>query len=100
MFHTLWQGSNRLYDADKYYTKPQPYVGIMSYFRNQTGSHFVNIGTVVGANLCVPRPLEVKDKGIRGVGGVADKEACTVHTKTNYFPVTVLCRSLSQFLCQ
>jgi hypothetical protein len=24
--------------------------------------------------------LEVKGKGIRGVGGVASKEACTVHT--------------------
>jgi hypothetical protein len=29
---------------------------------------------------CISRPLEVKAKGIRGVGGVADKEAYTVHT--------------------
>jgi hypothetical protein len=29
-------------------------------------------GTVVGANLCARDPLEVKGKGIRGVGGVAD----------------------------
>jgi hypothetical protein len=36
--------------------------------------------TVVGANLCVWGPLEVKGKGIKGVGGVADKEAYTVHT--------------------
>jgi hypothetical protein len=37
-------------------------------------------GTVVGTNLCVPRPLEIKGKGIRGVGGVADKEAYSVRT--------------------
>jgi hypothetical protein len=36
--------------------------------------------TVVGANLCVRRPSDVKGKGIRGAGGVADKEAYTVHT--------------------
>jgi hypothetical protein len=30
---------------------------------------------VVGANLCARDPLEVKGKGIRGVGGAADKEA-------------------------
>jgi hypothetical protein len=34
--------------------------------------------TVVGTNLCVPRPLEVKGKGIRGV---SDKEAYNVHAK-------------------
>jgi hypothetical protein len=34
--------------------------------------------TVVGANLCARDPLEVKGKGIRGVGRVADKEAYTV----------------------
>jgi hypothetical protein len=39
-----------------------------------------NKSTVVGTNLCVPRPLEVRGKGIRGVGGAADKEACTVQT--------------------
>jgi hypothetical protein len=39
--------------------------------------------TVVGTNLCVLRPLEVKDNGIRGVGGVAGKEACCVHA-TNF----------------
>jgi hypothetical protein len=37
-------------------------------------------GIVVRANLCVRRPLEVKGKGIRKVGGVADKDACTVHS--------------------
>jgi hypothetical protein len=36
--------------------------------------------TVVGANLCARDPLEIKCKGIRGVGGVADKEAEAVHT--------------------
>jgi hypothetical protein len=38
--------------------------------------------SVVGANLCVRRPLEVKDKGITEVGGVAGKEAqaFAVHT--------------------
>jgi hypothetical protein len=36
--------------------------------------------TVVGANLYVSCPLEVKGKVIRGVRGVADKEACTVRT--------------------
>jgi hypothetical protein len=36
--------------------------------------------TVVRANLCNQDPLEVKGKGIRGVGGVADKEAYTVYT--------------------
>jgi hypothetical protein len=41
-------------------------------------SHFMV--TVVGANLCVRRPLELKDKRIRGVGGIADKEAHTAHT--------------------
>jgi hypothetical protein len=30
--------------------------------------------------MCARDPLEVKGKGIRGVGGVADKETCTVHT--------------------
>jgi hypothetical protein len=36
--------------------------------------------TVIWTNLCVPRSLEVKGKGIRGVGGVAGKEQYTVHT--------------------
>jgi hypothetical protein len=35
---------------------------------------------VIGANLCARDPLEVTGKGIREVGGVTDKEACTVHT--------------------
>jgi hypothetical protein len=30
--------------------------------------------------LCVPCPLQVKGKGIKGVGEVADKQAYTVHT--------------------
>jgi hypothetical protein len=38
----------------------------------------ISICTVVGENLCVPRPLEVNGKGIRGVGEVADKESHTV----------------------
>jgi hypothetical protein len=38
------------------------------------------VGTVVGANLCVRRPLEVKGKGIIGVGQASDKEAYTVHS--------------------
>jgi hypothetical protein len=38
------------------------------------------ITTVVGANLCARDPLEIKGNWIRGVGGVADKEAYTVHT--------------------
>jgi hypothetical protein len=36
--------------------------------------------TVVGKNLCVPCPLEVNGKGIRGLGGVAGKEAHTIQT--------------------
>jgi hypothetical protein len=39
--------------------------------------------TVVGANLCARDPLQEKGRGIRGAGGVADKEAYTVHTKKN-----------------
>jgi hypothetical protein len=35
---------------------------------------------VFWANLCVPRLLEVKGKGISGVGEVADKETYTVNT--------------------
>jgi hypothetical protein len=35
--------------------------------------------TVVGANLCVPHPLEVKGKGPE-VGEVADKKEKTGHT--------------------
>jgi hypothetical protein len=38
------------------------------------------ITAIVGANLCVPGPLEVKGKGIREMGEVADKEAYTVQT--------------------
>jgi hypothetical protein len=37
-------------------------------------------GTVVGRSLCVRRPLEINGKGIRGAGGVACKEARTIHT--------------------
>jgi hypothetical protein len=40
---------------------------------------------VVETNLRVPRPLEVKGIGIIGVGGVADEEACTVHTANIIF---------------
>jgi hypothetical protein len=36
--------------------------------------------TVVVTKLCIPHLLEVKGKAIRGVGGVADKEAYGVHT--------------------
>jgi hypothetical protein len=36
--------------------------------------------TVVRTNLCIPHLLEVKGKGFRGVGGIADNEAYTVHT--------------------
>jgi hypothetical protein len=46
--------------------------------------------TVVGANLCVSLLLEVKGKGIKGMGRVADKKVCTV-------PEAVLCSSLSSF---
>jgi hypothetical protein len=47
------------------------------------GDHWrYGLCTVVGANLRVRRPLEVKCKGIKGVGGVAGKEAYTVQTKT------------------
>jgi hypothetical protein len=35
---------------------------------------------VVGENLWVRRPLEVKGLGIREVGGVAGEEARTIHT--------------------
>jgi hypothetical protein len=42
--------------------------------------------TVVGANLCIQGPLEVKGKGIRGVDRVADKEAYTVHIINNISP--------------
>jgi hypothetical protein len=35
---------------------------------------------VVGANLCAQDTSEVKGKGIRGMGEVADKEACAVQT--------------------
>jgi hypothetical protein len=41
---------------------------------------FKDYSTVVRANLCVWGPLEIKGKDIRGLGGVAGKEACTVHT--------------------
>jgi hypothetical protein len=43
-----------------------------------TGSN--RLLTVVGESLCVRRPVEVKGKGIRRVGGVTGKEAYTVHT--------------------
>jgi hypothetical protein len=44
-------------------------------------------GAVVGANLCVRIPSEVKVKWIRGLGGVAEKKACTVHiiSQQHYF---------------
>jgi hypothetical protein len=48
-------------------------VSLLYYFING----LLYICTVVGRNLCVPRPLEVKGKGIRGA---TDKEAYTVHT--------------------
>jgi hypothetical protein len=52
----------------------------MKHDKNKRGEiHGIFQGTVVGANLCVPRPLEIKGKGIRRVGGVAVKEAYTVH---------------------
>lgn len=35
---------------------------------------------VVGANMCVPLPIEVKGKGIGGVGGVAGKGGYSVRT--------------------
>lgn len=51
---------------------------------------------VFGANLCVPRPLEVNDKGFRGVGGVTDENEYNVHTEkllpggsTSYLAVSV-----------
>jgi hypothetical protein len=50
--------------------------------------------TVVGANLCVPRPLEINCKGISGVGRVAGK----VSTLEHYFLAAVLCSSPSRFL--
>jgi hypothetical protein len=55
--------------------------------------------TVVGVNLCARDPLEVKGMGISGVGGVADKEAYTVHTiniisQRQYF----VARSLSSYV--
>jgi hypothetical protein len=53
--------------------------------------------TVIGANLCARDPLEVKRKGLRGVGGVAYKEAKTVQ---HCFPAAVLCSFLSHFLCR
>jgi hypothetical protein len=56
--------------------------------------------TVVGANLCARDPLEEKGMGIRGVEGVADKEAYTVHTKNIISQRAVLCSSLSHFLCR
>lgn len=36
---------------------------------------------VRGTNLCLQRPLQVKGKWVRGLGGAADREACTVQTK-------------------
>jgi hypothetical protein len=40
----------------------------------QLQSKTSHVTTVVGANVCVRGPLEVKGKGIREVGGVADKK--------------------------
>jgi hypothetical protein len=57
-----------------------------------------NRPTVVGMNLCVRRPLEVKGKGIGRVVGVADKEVYTVDSINIFFPAAVLRSSLSQFL--
>jgi hypothetical protein len=46
-------------------------------------------GTVVGANLCVPCPLEVKCTVIGGVGGVAGKKAHTIISQWQCFVATV-----------
>jgi hypothetical protein len=54
----------------------------------------------VGMNLYVSCPLEVKDKGIRGVEGVEVQEAFTVHTiniisQQQYFVAHCLISSVS-----
>lgn len=46
---------------------------------------FYILDTVVGANLCVRRPLDVKDKGIRGIGRASNNEAYWLYYK-HYFP--------------
>jgi hypothetical protein len=48
---------------------------------NQNFSHDDRTCPVVGANLCVRRPLELKGKGIGGVEYVVDKKAYTVVPK-------------------
>jgi hypothetical protein len=40
----------------------------------------VQVDIVIGINLCVRGWLEVKEKGIRRVGGTADKEVCIFYT--------------------
>jgi hypothetical protein len=40
----------------------------------------VNSSTVGRIKPCFPCPLEVKYKGVRGMGGVASKGTCTFHT--------------------
>jgi hypothetical protein len=54
---------------------------------------------VVGANLCVSRPLESNGKEIGGGGGSIRGSSYCAHHK-HYFPAAVLCSSLSQFLCR
>lgn len=49
-------------------------------------SDFTPPNTIVRTNLCVRRQLEIKFIGIRGVEGVAGKDACTVHTRN------IICR--------
>jgi hypothetical protein len=50
--------------------------------------------------MCVPRPLEVKGKGIRGVGRGSRFGSMYCPYYEHYFPAAVLCSSLSQFLCR
>jgi hypothetical protein len=53
---------------------------------------------LIGANLCVRCTLEVKGKGIRGLRGVADKEAKMFFFEF-YLPAAVFYSLLAQFLC-
>lgn len=53
--------------------------------------------TVVWTKLCIPRPLEVKDKGISGLGVAEDTDACTASERQRFEPtvsVTVTVMSL------
>jgi hypothetical protein len=55
--------------------------------------------TVVGTNMCAPRPLVLKGNGIRGGGRVANKDAYTVHTMNIIFqPQYVVSRCLSSYV--